>query len=552
MRRMLTEMKPSRFEHVAAAVALYRPGPMEYIGDYIRRLHGEEAPTYRHSRLEPILAETFGILTYQEQIISVMTDLAGYSLSEADLIRRAVGKKKKGELLEHRKSFIERTQEHSGISQELAAEIFDDIEPFARYGFNRSHAVNYAAITCQTAYLKAVYPAEYMAALLSVERNNTEKLATLLGECRRLGLEVLSPDVNTSESDFVIEDQGIRFGLGAVKNVGDGAVDVILNARRQDGPFMDLDAFCQRVDLRQVNRRALECLIKVGALDVFGHRAQLLTLMDRMMALSQQTHLAQEIGQLSMFDSVEGFDMGSAQSLLETLPVVEEAAHRDQLSWEKELVGVYLSEHPLQRLADQLSDVVTAFADEIQEGAAGRKVTLAGVVSWIRPHVTRRGDSMAFVQLEDLHGVVEVVVFPSIFKETEELWKEDRILIVQGRVDDRGREPKVICESVRDHLVVNRPTQPRVARSDRALVAPLAQHLHIIIQRSGDQAQDMHLLGRVHEVLHQFEGQDRFSLYLANGRQRVQLDFPNDTTGYCSSLAQQLTDMLGQGALQVD
>jgi DNA polymerase-3 subunit alpha len=244
--------------------------------------------------------------------------------------------------------------------------------------------------------------------------------------------------------------------------------------------------------------------------------------------------------------------MGSAQSLLETLPMVEEAAHRDQLSWEKELVGVYLSEHPLQRLADQLSDVVTAFADDIQEGAPGRNVTLAGVVSWIRPHITRRGDSMAFVQLEDLHGSVEVVVFPSIYKETEEMWKEDRILIVQGRVDDRSREPKVICESVRDHLVVNRPTQLHPDRADRALVAPLAQHLHIIIQRSGDQEQDMHLLGRVHEVLHQFEGQDRFSLYLASGRQRVQLDFPNDTTGYCSSLAQQLTDMLGQGALLVD
>jgi DNA polymerase-3 subunit alpha len=552
MRRMLIEMKPSSFDHVAAAVALYRPGPMEYIGDYIRRMHGEEPATYRHAKLEPILSETYGVLTYQEQIISIMTDLAGYSLSEADLIRRAVGKKKEGELLEHRTSFIARTQEHSGLPEDLAAAIFDDIEPFARYGFNRSHAVNYAAITCQTAYLKAIYTVEYMAALLSVERNNTDKLATLLTECRRLGIEILPSDVNRSESDFLIEGQSIRFGLGAVKNVGDGPIEVVLEARRAAGPFADLDDFCQCVDLRQVNRRALECLIRVGALDLFGHRAQLLAVMDRMMALSQQTHHAKEIGQLSMFDAVEGVDMGSAQSILDAMPSVPETPRRELLGWEKELVGVYLSEHPLQGLAAQLANVVTAFAHEIEEGMDGQRVTLAGMVSWIRPHITRRGEAMAFVQLEDLQGTVEVVVFPSTYRETEDLWQEDKILVVQGRVDSKGREPKVVCESVRDYLTVSRPSQvPRVPSAE-ALVSSLAQHLHIIIRRTGDQEQDIRLLGRVHEVLHQFEGQDQFSLYLADGRRRIQLDFPNDTTGYCSALAQQLTEILGHGALQLD
>ncbi len=552
MRRMLTEMRPSRFDHVAAAVALYRPGPMEYIGDYIRRMHGEEPATYRHPRLEPILAETYGVLTYQEQIISIMTDLAGYSLSEADLIRRAVGKKKKGELLEHRNSFIVRAQEHTGMPEEVAAAIFDDVEPFARYGFNRSHAVNYAAITCQTAYLKASYPVEYMAALLSVERNNTDKLATLLSECRRLGIEILPSDVNRSETDFVIEDGSVRFGLGAVKNVGDGPIETILEVRRTDGAFVDLDTFCQRVDLRQVNRRALECLIKVGAMDCFGHRAQLLSVMDRMMALSQRTHEAQEIGQLSMFDLVEGFDIGSDLSILDATPSVPEVPKRELLGWEKELVGVYLSEHPLQRLAGQLASVVTAYAHEIDETMAGQKVTLAGLVSWIRPHITRRGDPMAFVQLEDLQGTIEVVVFPSMYKETEGQWQEDKILVVQGRVDSQGREPKIICESVRDYLTVNQPAQSERSSYPDPLVPPLAQHLHIEIRRTGDQEQDIRLLGRVHDLLHRFEGQDRFSLYLADERRRIQLEFPNDTTGYCSTLAQQLTEMLGQGAVQLD
>jgi len=555
MRRMLTAMKPTRFDHVAAAVALYRPGPIEYIGDYIRRMHGQDPVTYRHPKLEPILAETYGVLAYQEQIISIMTDLAGYSLSEADLVRLAVGKKKAEELLEHRNSFISRARAYSGIPEDIAATIFDDIEPFARYGFNRSHAVDYAAITCQTAYLKAKYPVEYMAALLSVERNNTDKMAMLLGECRRLGIEVLPPDVNRSGSDFVIEGRSIRFGLGAVKNVGDGAIELILKARQADGPFTDLDDFCRRVDLRQVNRRALECVVKVGAMDQFGHRARLLAVVDRMMGLSQRTHQAREVGQLSMFDLAEGLDLGSATSILGAKPLVPEVPHREKLSWEKELLGLYLSEHPLKSLADRLEDMVTVHTSEIDEAMAGQKVILAGLVTWMRPHTTRRGEPMAFVQLEDLRGNVEVIVFPSIYRETAHLWQEDNILVVKGRVDAQGREPKIICESVSDFA----PSGAQRAKPAPAEEAPPSEgpttaeppYLHITIWRTGHQEADIRLLGQVHELLRRFEGQNRFSLYLTDGQRRIQLDFPNDTTGYCPALAQQLTEMLGQGAVRV-
>jgi len=564
MRRMLTEMKPSRFEHVTAAVALYRPGPMEYIEDYIRRMHGQEPVTYRHPKLEPILKETYGIIVFQEQIISIMTELAGYSASEADLVRRAVGHKIKEELLQQRARFVEGAVKHSGVPRETAEAIFDDIEYFARYGFNKAHATDYAAITCQTAYLKAKYPVEYMAALLSVERNNTDKMVTLLGECRRLGIEVLPPDVNKSGSDFVIEGRNIRFGLGAIKNVGDGPIEAILRARQEGGPFRDLDDFCRRVDLRQVNRRALECLIKAGALDRFGHRAQLLSVMDRMIALSQRTHRAREIGQLSMFDLGEGLDLGDVSSILDGAASVPEVSHRELLNWEKELVGLYLSEHPLQRFADRLANVVTTYTHEIDETMAGQKVTIAGLVTWVRPHVTRRGEPMAFVQLEDLQGTIEVIVFPSIYKGTEELWRVDKILVVQGRVDTQGREPKIICESVYDSLKVSKPVQsPPLGHPKRPQgrlgtpppelpAASSPQYLHITIHRSGDQEQDIRLLGQVYELLHRFEGRDRFSLYLTDGQRRIQLDFPNDTTSYCPALARQLTEMLGEGAVRVE
>jgi DNA polymerase-3 subunit alpha len=552
MRSMLAELRPSRFDHITAGLALYRPGPMEYIGDYIRRMHGEEPVTYRHPKLEPILEETYGIIVFQEQIISLMTDLAGYSASEADQVRRAVGHKIQEELLQQRASFVQGAVEHSGLPRETAEAIFDDIEYFARYGFNKAHSVDYAAITCQTAYLKAKYPVEYMAALLSVERNNTDKMATLLGECRRLNIVVHPPDVNQSATDFVIQEGEIRFGLGAVKNVGDGPVDTILESRKAGGPFVSLDDFCCRVDLRQVNRRALECLTKVGALDRFGHRAQLLAMMDRMMALSQQTHEAQEIGQLSMFDLADGLDMGSASSIAGTMPEVPEVAHRELLGWEKELVGVYLSEHPLQRVAPQLTNVVTTQTREVDEALAGQRVTMAGLVAWIRPHITRRGESMAFVGIEDLQGTIETVVFPSIYKETEDLWQEDKLLVVHGRVDAQGREPKIICESVRDHVTLSGPVEDLSVVPPQSRPDPQVQCLHITIHRTADQDQDIHLVRQICQLLRQFEGEDRFSLYLTDERRRVQLDFPNDTTGYCSALARELTQILGPDSVRVD
>jgi len=542
MRRVLTSLRPSEFNDIVAVLSLYRPGPMEYIDNYVERKHGREEVVYRHPKLEPILKETYGIIVFQEQVIRLMTDLAGYSASEADLVRRAVGKKKASELFQHRSSFVERAVEHSGLPQRVAEAIFDDIEYFARYGFNKAHAASYAVLTCQTAYLKARYPVEYMAAMLSVERNNTDKVAVLIAECRRLGIEVLPPDVCRSGLDFVIEGGNIRFGLGAIKNVGEGPITAILEARQKGGPFKDIDDFCTRVDLSQVNRRALESLIKAGAMDSLGRREQLLEIMDRMIQKSNMEHRASL--QLDMF-SLPAFANSGANIVLSTsLPDVPPIPRKELLRWEKELVGLYISAHPLQQVAASLEDTVTTFCGQIDESMADQRVVVAGMVTWVRPHITKNDKAMAFVQLEDLQGSIEVVVFPRVYEETQALWETDKILIVKGRVDVRGREPKIICESAQDYVI------SEVLEKDEApSQGPF--HLHITLNRSGNQERDIQRLGQVYNLLQQYKGEDRFSLYLADERQRVQLDFPNDTTGYCLELEQALVQMLGAGTVRV-
>jgi DNA polymerase-3 subunit alpha len=568
MRRVLTTMKPTKFEHIVATISLYRPGPMEYIDDYIDRMHGRKPVEYHHPALEPILAETYGIIVYQEQIMQIASELSGYAPGEADLMRRAVGKKKREELLRHREKFIAGAIER-GIPQEAAGKIFDGIEFFARYGFNKAHAADYAVITCQTAYLKAHYPVEYMAALLTVERHNTDKVGLLIGECRIMGIQVLPPDINRSDMHFTIENAtdspSIRFGLGAVKNVGEGAIEVILRARAEGGPFADVDDFCRLVDLRQVNRRALESLIKVGALRTFGQRAQLLAIIERMMGLSAQTHQAAAVGQLSIFD-LGNFDVPPIDSILYPLPEAEEVARREILSWEKELVGVYVSEHPMEPFVHRLGGSVTCSLGQIDETMTGHKVTVAGIVNWIRQIYTKNGKQMAFVELEDVQGSIEVIVFPRVYEETRETWQEDKVMLVRGKVDTKGGNgPKIICERVDDAITRVAPqpgdslsspsfsNQVPASRPHATVPDPqLPRHLHITVYRTADSQSDRKRLRSVYELVTSYQGHDTFSFFIPNGQGRLQLDFPNDTTHYCTELQQKLAKMLGTAAVQVE
>ena len=557
MRRVQMKMQPTQFEHIVAAISLFRPGPMEHIDDYIDRMHGRKPVEYRHPSLEPILQETFGIIVYQEQIIRILADIAGYSAPDADLVRRAVGKKKKAALLEHRASFVEGAVEHGGLPRETAEAIFDDIEYFARYGFNKAHAADYAVLTCQTAYLKATYPVEYMTALLSVERNRTEKVGLLIAECRRMGIEVLPPDVNRSGLDFTIEKQAddapaIRFGMGAVKNVGEGPIHTILAARQAGGPFRDLDDFCRRVDLRQVNRRALESLIKVGALHPLGTRSQLLPIVDRIVGLSANLHHARDVGQMSLFSEATGVRLTAEDTLLPPLSDTPEVPQKEVLAWEKDLVGVYISEHPLVRVVVKLHDVVNAHVGTLAEEVNGQQVVIVGMVQRVRRHTTKKGDEMAFVTLEDLQGTCDVVVFPRVWSKTKQLWYPENILVVGGKVDAGRRDtPNLLCDWAKppDEVAVASGHDPSKVT---APPPPPVRTVRVTLPRSGEQARDVQTLRQAHSLLVGHLGQDRFVIRLIGGTSKpVELAFPNDTTHYCPELIQELTAILGPNALQL-
>ncbi|MBE0689714.1 MAG: hypothetical protein IH587_06280, partial [Anaerolineae bacterium] len=637
MQEMLRGMRPTRFEHIVAAVSLYRPGPMDYIPDFNARMHGTKEVVYHHEKLKPILEETFGIMVYQEQLMQIASELFSYSLGDADLMRRAVSKKKKEDLLKHKKTFIERGPEND-VSAEVAEKIFDDIEFFANYGFNKcilgdtviidadtgrlmrvkdlasgeawvkrtltldletmqlvpgeishvhengvkpvyklttqlgrtitatdnhpfltldgwrllgalaigdlvavvapevetsgyvnikptkgaidhsllqeaypnmpagglqplataqaepdvywdkvvsieyvgeemtydltvpsthnfvandiivhnSHAADYAVITCQSAFLKCHYPEEYMAALLSVYFDDSDKVTTFLTECRRLNIPILAPDVNTSQLDFDIqrgEDgrDSIRFGLAAIKNAGVGALTTIIAQRDSGGPFRDLQEFCERVDLRQVGKRTIESLIKVGALSAFGNRNQLMAALDRIMSFSTEHHKAEEVGQMSMFGDAGG--NGFADDLLANLSTADdEVSEREMLNWEKSLLGFYVSSHPIDPVLHIIRGSNFDTTKDLKEATSERPVKIIGLVASIRRVPTKKQEMMAIVTLEDHFSTIDVVLFPRTWQKFEASVLEGIVLQFSGKLDLSRGEAQVICEMVTDEF----------------------------------------------------------------------------------------------------
>ncbi len=456
MTRWLVQMKPTALENAIAMVALFRPGPMDFIPDYISRMHGEAAVEYRHPSLEPIFSSTYGIPLYQEQLMRAAVELAGYSPSEADELRKAISKKKKEDIEKHRKKFVSGAVKH-GIPQDTAEAIYSDWEEFARYGFNKSHAADYGLLAVQTAFLKLHYPVEYMTALLSVTKNETEKMALYVSDARSMGVTVLPPDVNASDWDFSIEDSAgksdIRFGLGAVKNVGQGAVELIVAARTKGGPFKDLNDLAARLDLRAVGKRALVSLIKVGALDAFGPRAAMLEVLDRLVAVSSSHFRAMEAGQMSLF----GAHTGVSESI--SLPLVPDADRRELLNWERELIGMYVSEHPLTPYADAIRQTVTHFATNLGEAAHQEPVRVAGMVAGIRPHQTKTGKMMAWVNLEDLTGTIELVVFPRTWEKYQFMLEVGGVILVEGKADAQSSPSKVLVDNIKTEITIVSPAE---------------------------------------------------------------------------------------------
>ncbi|HMK93006.1 MAG TPA: DNA polymerase III subunit alpha, partial [Thermoleophilia bacterium] len=444
MRRYVKELRPTSVHDLAAMVALYRPGPMDNIPAYIRRKHGQEPVTYLHPLLEPYLEQTYGIFVYQEDIMSAARALGGFSGPEADTLGYAIRKKKSAVLRAQKEKFVSRAAER-GVSPDVIDRVFTAFQPFERYGFNKAHATCYGLIAYQTAYLKANYTVEYMTSVLTAVRDNAEKVAAAIAECRRLGIEVLPPDIHRSGLDFSVEGEAIRFGLLAVKNVGQGAIESIIAARETDGEFRSLTELCSRVDLRLVNRRVLESLVKVGALNRLGHPAQLLDALDDALAAGQAVQRDRISGQTSLFDLA-----AESAGLERPLPQRTEAPLRERLRWEKELLGLYLSDHPLGEVAEQIGRFVTAYSGELSEELDQQRVVVGGIVTGMRSVITKAKAVMGVASLEDLQGSLDVIVFPKVLEQTGPAWRSEAIVLVAGRVDHKGDEVVLLADGVWD------------------------------------------------------------------------------------------------------
>jgi DNA polymerase-3 subunit alpha len=456
MRETLRKAKPQRFDDLIALNALYRPGPLRagVIDDFIDRKHGRSEIKYEVPQMEPILRDTYGIIAYQEQVMRCARDLAGFTMGEADLLRKAMGKKNPAVMQAQRERFVKGALT-KGLSEKKATKVFDLMEYFAGYGFNKSHSTTYALLAYQTGYLKANFPWHFMAALLTIESENTEKLAMYLGECRELGVPVLAPDLNLSELHFTVCPDGVRFGLGAVKNVGEGAIRSILGVRGEKGKIEALDRVCEDIDLRLVNKRVLESLVKAGACDslyardaawiaqpITVRRARLFAGIDRAMEHGNRRQKDREQGQSFLFggDVVgEGDDSGAIMTLPEATPWPD----AQLLAFEKEALGLYLSGHPLARYSNDLKTIGAKKTSEL--GAlGGQEATIGGIISGCRIVKTRKGDRMAVFMLEDLEGAVETVVYTEPYKQYASMIENDAMILVKGRIEvDEEERPKI-------------------------------------------------------------------------------------------------------------
>ncbi len=438
MRDLLIKLKPENFREIIALVALYRPGPLKsgMVDEYIKRKNGQETIRYDHPDLKEILKDTYGVIVYQEQVMRIASSLAHFSLEDADVLRRAMAKKDPREMELQKEKFLEGARRNR-INPAKAEKIFNLMAKFAEYGFNKSHSAAYALIAYQTAYLKTHYPIEFMAALLTSEAQNADKILKYISECREMGIEILPPDINESDRNFTVVGNQIRFGLAAVKNVGDAAIDAILLEREKHGKFKSLYDFCYRVDLRKVNRRVVESLIKCGAFDFSKiYRSQMLTILGDLLEQSQFEQKRKGEPQLSML-------IDRSQERREEYPEIEEFPENQLIAFEKETIGFYISRHPLSRYQEEIkkyTDLDTSLLSKLQNGA---EVKVCGLISGSKEIMTKKGERMAFVTLEDMKGYVEVILFPEVFKAALPLLRGGDPLLIKGILDLSDEQVKI-------------------------------------------------------------------------------------------------------------
>ena len=492
MRALMRSLRPDRFEDIMALISLYRPGPLGAGTHnlYADRKNGRVPLDYPHPALEPVLRNTYGIMVYQEQVTEAAAVMAGFSIVDADRLRKAMGKKIPSVMAEQEERFVEGCVAQ-GHPRELGRELFALISHFAGYGFNKSHAAGYALVAYQTAWLKAHHPAEYMAALLTSAKRDKDRTAVYLNECRSMGLRVMVPDVSSSESDFAAKDGAITFGLSAVRNVGEGVVELILLERLKNGPFASFQDFIDRVDLSVLNKRTVESLIKAGAFDSTGAtRKGLMAIHEQMIDAVVARRRAEDMGQFSLF----GTDEPSAQAGAVAIPEGE-WDKPIKLAFEKEMLGLYVSDHPLFGVAPLLRATVSTSIAGLQEMADGSAVTVAGIVAGVSRRYTRNGELMLYFQLEDLEGSVEAVAFPRTVSESGPLLRDDAILVIAGRIDQRGDGVKLIVQRVSEpSLDANRGVRLRVAAP--RMSADLVDRLKgVLAEHPGTTPVFLHLVG---------------------------------------------------------
>ena len=602
MRRYIKELKPTVFSDIAAMVALYRPGPMEQIPHFINSKHGKEPIRYPHPVLEDFLKETYGVIVYQEQVLFIVRAFAGYSLGQADIFRKAMGKKIPEVMKKERQNFINGAKE-KGFSKDLAGEVFSLIEPFAGYAFNKAHATSYALIAYQTAYLKANYPEEYITALLMAYVGDADRVTVAVSECHRLGIKVLPPDINFSQELFAIERNGeetaVRFGLTAVKNVGSGAVAPVIAERKKNGPYKSIEDLCRRADLSGANRRVMESLIRAGALDGIGDRATMNANITRILEIYQYQAKLRATGQSTMFD-LWGQTVDAPLPDLEMEGAVISAA--EKLKWEKELTGVYLSEHPFKRYAGRAEIDGAVLCNQVDREMEGQTVKLAGMVASLHPITTRDGQTSVAATLEDLEGSIEVMVWSRIYSQTKELWQEGNIVFIEGKVRERADQMQITCEQAKRYdpdLTTNKPatdviSEPNLPnepapdkRSKRGGDIPHSapkeiakppirketvmketiqempeignsaksserKRLVVTLQQTDDIEGDIARLHQLLTILADYPGSDEIGLIVNNGSKVFKLKMGQIRIEYCDDLRRRLALLVGGDALRVE
>ncbi|MDB5169220.1 MAG: dnaE [Candidatus Saccharibacteria bacterium] len=546
MKRYLKDLKPTVFEDIVAMVALYRPGPMQFIDEFIGRKHGERTISYPHPSMENSLKNTYGVLVYQEQVMQISKEVCGFTGGDADVLRKAIGKKNAQMMAKMKDKMIQGGQEVSGIDRALMEKFWKQLEDFAAYCFNKSHAACYGLIAYQTAYLKAHYPSAFMAAVMTSDYDDTDRLAIEITECKHMGIKVMAPDVNESFLEFAVvpETGAIRFGMNAIKNVGTGAVEEIIRAR-DEAQFVSLEDYLGRVNCRIVNRKAMESLIKAGAFDRFGDRAILLANIDLLLAFASRLQKQASSGQTDLFGNLEVPVLEQPKLELQ-IPAVT-ADPREQLLWERELLGLYLSQHPLELFETLLAEQ-TVPLNTLKPEHDGKSVNIGGVISDVREITTKNGQKMAFVKLEDQFGEVEVILFPSSYQQTMGLWERDKVVMIRGKINakdrDGGRsnEAKVMVDDAREITAAQasayqatgkkkkvpkakvplKKTATTKRLDDDDAAQPAAQRVYIRLSNSNDQQTLMNLKA----TLDSHSGETEVVLVLGEAEARQAIKLP--------------------------